>query len=134
MRAALWISAVAASAVAASHILRGDPSYRILMATAALAAVILPGIGRAVHIDSTIRDYASAAAAFKNLQGGFRRAAHVWSQKPFPEFEAEARKLFQAMNGTRKPSLTPPEFCFRLAQRKIKKGHYEFDEDPKAVA
>lgn len=126
--------AVAASAVAASHILRGDPSYRILMAAAALAAVILPGIGRAVRIDSTIHDYASAAAAFKNLQGEFRRAACVWSQKSFPEFEAGTRKLFQAMNATRKPSLTPPEFCFRLARRKIEKGHYEFDEDPKAVA
>ena len=103
------------------------------MAAVALAAVILPGIGRAVRIDPAIGDYATAAAAFKNLQGEFRRAAHVWSQKPFPEFEAEARSLFQAMNGTRKPSLTPPEFCFRLARWKIEKGHYEFDEDPESV-
>ena len=117
MRGLLWIGAVAASAVAASHILRGDPSYRILMAAAALGAVILPGIGRAVRIDAAIRDYASAAAALKNLQGEFRRAAHVWSLKPYPEFEAEARKLFQEMNCTRKLSLTPPEFCFRLARR-----------------
>ena len=77
IRAALWIGAVAASAVAASHILRGDPSYRILVAAAALAAVILPGVCRAVGIDSTIRNYASAAAAFKNLQGEFRRSAFV---------------------------------------------------------
>lgn len=131
MRGALWVGAVAASAVAASHILRGDPSYRILMAAAALAAVILPGIGRAVRIDAAIREYAAAAAAFKNLQGEFRRAAQVWSQKPFPEFEAEARKLFRTMNDARKPSLTPPEFCFRLARRKVKQGHYEYDEDSK---
>ncbi len=131
MRSALWIGAVAASAVAASHILRGDPSYRLLMAATALAAVILPGIGRAVRIDAAIRDYASAAAAFKNLQGELRRAAQVWSPKPFPEFEAEARKLFRAMNDARKPSLTPPELCFRLARRKVKQGHYAYDEDPK---
>ena len=131
MRGALWMGAVVASAVAASHILRGDPSYRILMAAAALAAVILPGIGRALRVDAAIRDYAAAAADFKNLQGEFRRAARVWSQKPLSEFEAEARKLFRAMNDARNPSLTPPEFCFRLARRKIKQGHYQYDEDVK---
>ena len=78
------------------------------MAAAALGAVLLPGIGRAVHIDSAIRKYASAAAAFKNLQGEFRRAAHVWSLKPYPEFDAEARKLFRTMSDAREPSLTPP--------------------------
>ena len=45
VRGAIWVGAVVASAVAASHILRGDPSYRILMAAAALGAVILPGVG-----------------------------------------------------------------------------------------
>ena len=131
LRGVLWIGAVAGSAVAASHILRGDPSYRILMAAAALAAVILPGIGRAVRIDAAIRDYAAAAAAFKNLQSEFRRAVQVWSLKPYPEFESEARKLFRLMNEARKPSLTPPEFCFRLARRKIGRGHYEHDENSK---
>ncbi len=129
VRGALWIGAVTGSAVAASHILRGDPSYRIFMAAAALAAVTLPGIGRAMRIDAAIRDYAAAATAFKNLQSEFRRAARVWSLKPNPEFESEARKLFRLINEARKPSLTPPEFCFRLAQWKIKKGHYKHDED-----
>ena len=131
MRGVLWIGAVAASAVAASHILRGDPSYRILMAAAALGAVILPGIGRALRIDAAIRDYAAAAAAFKNLQSEFRRAAQVWSLKPYPEFESEAHKLFLLMNEARKPSLTPPELCFRLARWKVRRGHYEYDEDSK---
>lgn len=129
IRGALWVGAAVASAVAASHILRGDPSNRIWMAAAALAGVVLPGVGRALRLDSAIRDYAAAAAAFKNLQGEFRRAEKIWSQKPFPEFEGEARKLFRAMNEARKPSLTPPEFCFWLARRKIKKGHYRSDED-----
>ena len=131
VRAILWIGAVAASAVAASHILRGDPSYRILMAAAALGAVILPGIGRAVRIDASIREYAAAAASFKNLQSEFRRAAQVWSLKPYPEFESEARKLFRLMNETRKPSLTPPELCFRLARWKVRRGHYEYNENSK---
>lgn len=128
-RALLWVGAVICSAVAASHILRGSPDMKILMALAALGGVILPGIGRALRLDATIRAYEDAAGKLKNLQGEFRRARLVWSNKPLEEFEAEARKLFKAMNEVRKPSLTPPEICRWLASRKIKAGHYAHDAD-----
>jgi len=130
IRGGLWVGAAIASAFAASKILQGDPEYRIVTAAAALAGVILPGIGRALRIDMAIREYAAGAARFKNLQGEFRRAARVWSLKPQSEFEGEARKLFRAMNEARKPSLTPPEFCFRVARCKVKKGHYDPDQSP----
>lgn len=128
-RAILWVGAVICSAVAASHILRGDPEFRILMALAALGGVILPGIGRALRLDATIHVYQDAAAKLKNLQSELRRARLVWSNKPLDEFEKEARKLFKEMNEVRKPSLTPPELCRWLASRKIKSGHYEHAAD-----
>ncbi|HRD74858.1 MAG TPA: hypothetical protein PK264_02800 [Hyphomicrobiaceae bacterium] len=115
------------SIFAASHILRGVGDGKIVMAAFALAGVLLPGIGKAIKIDTLIRDYAEAAAKFKNLQAEFRRARLVWSHKPLADFEEEARKLFRAMNDARKPSLTPPEWCFKLAQRKIKTGDYDHD-------
>jgi len=40
----------------------------------------------------------------------------VWSNKPARDFEDDARKLFKAMNDARKPSLTPPDLRFGLAQ------------------
>lgn len=129
IRAALWAGGAIGSIVAASHILRGDGSARVMMAGFALAGVLLPGIIKAVKLDVTIQDYSEAAARFKNLQGEFRRARLVWSKKPEEEFEAEARKLFKAMNDARKPSLTPPDFCFRIAQNKVKAGHYDYDAD-----
>lgn len=129
LRAALWVGAAIASGVAASHILRGDPEHKVLIAAAALLAVVLPGIGRAMRLDSAIKEYGLAAGMLKNLQGEFRRAAKVWSHKTFSEFEAEARKLFRQINEARKPSLTPPDFLFRLSQRKIRKGHYTHDAD-----
>jgi hypothetical protein len=129
VRALLWAGAALGSALAASHILRGAPDMKLLMAAAALAGVLLPGIGRALRLEAAIRDYTDAAGRFKNLQGEFRRARLVWSNKPFAEFDAEARKLFKAMNDARKPSLTPPEWCFRLARRKINAGHYVHDAD-----
>jgi len=128
-RALLWVGAVICSAVAASHILRGEPELKILMALAALGGVILPGIGRVLRLDTTIHAYEDAAGKLKNLQSELRRARLVWSSKPLDEFEKEARKLFKDMNEIRKPSLTPPEFCRWLASRKIKAGHYAHDAD-----
>jgi hypothetical protein len=129
LRAILWVGGAGGSVTAASHILRGDPTFRITIAALALTGVLLPAIGRALHLDAIIHDYVIAAARFKNLQGEFRRAAQVWSHKPLPEFEEEARRLFKAMNEARKPSLTPPSPCFWLARRKIRKGHYRYDAD-----
>lgn len=128
-RAVLWVGAAICGALAASHILRGDPDMKFVMAIVALAAVILPGIGRALRLDTAIHDYEDAAGKLKNLQAEFRRARLVWSNKPLEEFEKEARKLFKDMNEVRKPSLTPPEICRRLASRKIKAGHYAHDAD-----
>ena len=126
-RAALWAGGAIGSIVAASHILQGNPDSKIVMAGFALAGVLLPGIGKALKLDACIRDYSEAATKFKNLQGEFRRARLVWSGKAINEFEDESRKLFKAMNDARKPSLTPPEFCFKRARSKIKAGHYDHD-------
>lgn len=124
VRAVLWAGGAAGSLIAASHILRGDEEHRFIVALAALAGVLLPGLVRALRLDAAIRDYSKAAGTFKNLQGEFRRLASIWSHKEPPQFEEEARRAFVAMNEARKPSLTPPEICFWLARRKIKMGHY----------
>lgn len=129
VRATLWAGGAIGSIVSASSILSGDQAHPILMAGLALAGVLMPGLIKAVRLDSAIKGYAMAAAAFKNLQGEFGRAARVWSNKPFPEFEAEVRKAIKAINEARKPSLTPPEWCFRRAQKKIEKGDYQKGED-----
>ncbi len=127
-RALLWAGGAIGSIVSAASILGGDPKFPILMAGLALAGVLMPGLIRAVRLDATIKHYSTAAATFKNLQGEFRRAANVWSNKPLPEFEAEARRAFKSMNEARKPSLTPPEWCFRLAQKKVQSGDYDKDD------
>lgn len=93
----------------------------------------MPAIGRAVRLDELIADYTHSAGIFKNLQAEFRRAEQVWSLKNEDEFEAEARRNFKAMNDARKASRTPPEFCFKLAQAKIKRGDYSHDVDRSAV-
>jgi len=127
MRAALWVLGAVGSIVSASSILGGDLGYPIIMAGLALTGVLLPGLIKAVRLDFAIKEYSIAAAAFKNLQGEFRRASRVWSNKPLTDFEAEARKTIEKMSAARRPSLTPPEWCFRMAQKKVKRGDYHPD-------
>src|SRR5665213_3386301 len=71
-RALLWMGGAIGSLIAASHILKGDEQYKIITASAALAGVLLPGLVKALRLDSAIRDYTKAAAGFKTLQGEFR--------------------------------------------------------------
>lgn len=122
IRACLWGIGAIGSIVSASSILKGAQVDPIVIAALALTGVLMPGLVKALRLDAAIKDYAVAAASFKNLQGEFRRAARVWSNKSFLEFEADARKAIKAMNETRKPSLTPPEWCFRRARKKINGG------------
>ncbi len=38
-----------------------------------------------------------------------------------------SRSIVKAMNEAPKPSLTPPEWCFRQAQKKVQRGDYDKD-------
>jgi len=97
-----------------------------------LLATALPATYHALKIDSAITEYRSLAGEFTNLRDRFRRAALIDSQKPFAEFEADAKPLFDCQDKARRAMLTPPEWCFWLARRKHKKGHYCHDYDQQA--
>lgn len=123
-----WILAVACASAAASTVLSGNEVLDALVAGLALLGVILPGALKAVKMDETINAYIQAAADFKVVEGALRRAADVWSHKPYEQFEQEARCALAALDKARENSLTPPEWCFRVAQKKVKSGDY--DPDP----
>jgi hypothetical protein len=133
LRAALWGGGAIGSVVAASHILEGGSEHKFVAAGAALVGVLLPGLIKAVRLDSAIRGYTKAAAKFKILQGELRRLACIWSEKELVQFEQLARHTFSQLNDARKASLTPPEICFWLARRKIRKGHYTPDRPERAA-
>ncbi len=128
IRAALWIIAAACGAVAASTVLSRYENLELLIAGLALLGVILPGVMKAVKLDETIDAYNDAAPNFKNVQGVLRRAADIWSHKPWNEFEKEAREALATLDRARECALTPPEWCFKAAQRKVQSGDY--DPDP----
>ena len=100
-----------------------------------LLATVLPPTYHALKIDVAINGYTSLAGEFTNLRDRFRQVALVSSQKPFSEFEADSKPLFGRLERARDHMLTPPEWCFKLARRKHKAGHYhhDYDERPKVT-
>jgi len=127
---ALWVLAVLASTVAASSVVGDLGIPPVVVAGMTLAGVLLPGVIKALKLDDQIQAYSEQAGQFKNAEGALRRAADVWSNKDIEAFEQEARSALQLLDETRLKSLTPPEWVFKKAQKKVKKGDYDPDPLP----
>lgn len=106
----------------------------ILAAVFTFLATIIPLCYRAAKIDEAIRDYTNAAGELTNLRDRFRHAAYSATVKSAAEAEAEASPLLERLDKVRALALTPPEFFFQMAQRKVKAGHYRHDYDEERSA
>jgi hypothetical protein len=109
-------------------------SVKVLVAVCALLAGLLPSIYAALKYDDQLEHCKQLTGEFKNLRDRFRQAALVSSLKTFEEFETDFQKLMDRLEAARAHSYTAPEWCFRLAQRKIKSGDYDYDVDAKEQA
>jgi hypothetical protein len=92
-------------------------------------ATLIPPAYRASRVEAAIEDYAVLAGEFTNLRDLFRHAALVTSQKGFSELDAESKILLDRLGKARRRMLVPPEWCFKLARRKHRAGHYKHDYD-----
>lgn len=126
-RAIMWVIAVVCASAAASTAIKEEEGLGVLVAGLALLGVILPAAIKALKLDDAILAYEETASKFKKAESDLGRAARVWSHKEYQEFESEARRAFGDLETARKPSLTPPEWCFRAAQKKIQSGDYDPD-------
>ena len=102
---------------------------KVIAAICAMLAGLLPAIYAGLKYDDQLGHSKQLAGEFKNLQDRFRQAALVSSYKPLEEFEAEFKKIRERMEAARSHSYTAPEWCFRMAQKKIDVGDYSFDVD-----
>ena len=100
-----------------------------LSAAFALLAGLFPAVFEALKLDTNIDELARQSAQYKNLQNRFRQAATVESLGPYEEFKSTFNSLMDRIEAARSASVTPPEWCFKAARKKIKAGHYEFDCD-----
>jgi hypothetical protein len=131
IRVAYLVITLSFGTFAGWHLLKNNSSESVqfIAGLMALVAGLLPTIYSALKLDEHLMSCADLAAEFKNLQDRFRQAALITSQKSFVQFDLEARELLRRLEEARKQSVTPPEWCFRLAQAKVAAGHYSFEVD-----
>lgn len=94
-----------------------------------MLATIIPPAYRASRVETSIEHYTVLAGEFTNLRDRFRQAALVTSRKGLQELEAESKTLIERLEKARRRMLVPPDWCFKLAQRKHRAGHYTHDFD-----
>lgn len=106
-----------------------DPTAKIIGAIGSFLGGLLSTIYAALKLDTHIAEAKSAAGELINLRDAFRQAATISSKKSYEEFENEFSKLRTRLEKVRVLAVTPPEVCFKLAQRKVNSGDYSFDID-----
>jgi hypothetical protein len=132
LKLVLVTSSLVLGSLASFKLFTQDPDFAKVAAVFAFVAGLLPTIQEALKLDANITEAAQLAGEFKNLQDLFRRAALVSAYKPFAEFEADVKKLTERLEKARASSVTPPEFFFKRAQKKVNSGDYDFDVDQQA--
>lgn len=115
--------------IASAKILLKDTSLDWLTAIAALLAGLFPAIFKALDLDVSIKAMSDSAHRFEILRDRFRQASLIGATKPIDEFEEQFKLLMENMDDARAASLAIPERHFKIAQKKIGDGHYDFDAD-----
>jgi hypothetical protein len=101
----------------------------MLTAFLALLAGLVPAIYAALKLDDHLPTAARLSGEYKNLEIVFGDLEKVGEHKPFEEFEKEYLAARNRLESANAEGYTAPEWCFRRARKKIKRGHYTFGED-----
>jgi hypothetical protein len=103
-----------------------------IMALMAFFASLFPALADALKIETSVDEITRLAADFKALQDRFRRAANITALTDVDTAEQTLAELMDRMDVARSTSITPPEWAFEEARRKIDAGHYNFAVDAPA--
>jgi hypothetical protein len=106
-------------------------SVQVLAAVCSFLAGLLPTIYAALKLDDSVDAVACSGTSFKNLQDHFRQLALIHSHDPIEQYQGLFEGAMTKMDEARATALTPPEWVFRMAQKKVKSGDYAFDHDRK---
>jgi hypothetical protein len=123
--------------VAAPIILGGIAGITILkgaipdwiIAILAFVASLFPALADGLKIETSVDEIGRLAADFKALQDRFRRIATITALSDVDTAEQALAELMDRMDVARSSSITPPEWAFEKARRKIDAGHYDFSID-----
>ena len=100
-----------------------------VMAVLALLASLFPALADGLKIETSVDEITRLSAEFKALQDRFRRVANIGVLTDVNAAEEALAELMDRMDIARSVSITPPEWAFAEAKRKIDAGHYSFAVD-----
>lgn len=120
------VSPIVLGAIVASPLLE---DYDVVRAILIMVASLFPAIFEALKLDVHLETIAKQAAIFKSLQDRFRVARTVTALGGYEQLRAEYEELMTRMDAAREISVTPPEWCFKAAQKKVASGDYDFEVD-----
>jgi hypothetical protein len=100
-----------------------------IMALMAFFASLFPALADGLKIETSVDEITRLAADFKALQDRFRRAATITALTDVNTAEQTLAELMDRMDVARSTSITPPEWAFEEARRKVGAGHYSFAVD-----
>ncbi len=112
----------------------GEPAAKLIGPFLGLLAGFFPAIYSALDLGMQVADIGRAASEFTNLRDRFRQLANIKSLGAESDFETAFEALMDRMDAIRTNSPSIPEWAFKNAQKKIKRGHYDFDADASAAA
>jgi|SRR5579862_6358367 hypothetical protein len=95
----------------------------------AFVAGLFPALADALSIQTSVDETSRLASEYKSLQDRFRRNALITTPHDIEVGENVLADLMDRMDLARSTSITPPEWAFAKAQKKIKSGHYSFEVD-----
>lgn len=100
-----------------------------VVAVLAFLASLFPALADGLKIETSVDEITRLAADFKALQDRFRRTANITALSDVDTAEQTLAELMDRMDVARSSSITPPEWAFEGARRKINAGHYSFAVD-----
>ena len=100
-----------------------------VVAILAFTASLFPALADGLEFETSANELSRRAAEFKALQDRFRRLATITALNDVDAAEETLNDLMDRMDVARSSSITPPEWAFESARRKIEAGHYRFTAD-----
>lgn len=110
-----------------SYLKEWAPAWTV--ALMAFLSTLIPSIAEALEIQTHVDELKKASAEYKALQDRFRKLAKVTVLGEVSHAEAELGALMDRMDVVRANSITPPEYYYKEAQKKIEHGDYDFSID-----
>lgn len=126
IRVAFIVVPLICGAFAGLEILKATAWWPVAAAIAALLAGVVPSVYAALKLDEHIPLAETLAGEYKNLEIAYADLAELGPTKSVEDFGAAYEALRKRQDAANAHAYTAPDFFFRRAQQKFKRGDYTF--------